>query len=254
MPPRIGLNCSLMDMSDPLKAKAVCHLKYIDAVMGAGGVPIVIPPCADRAVIESSLSILDGFCLIGGADYLPEQYGGHAQPAEDLMHERRHHFDLLLAEILLKQSRQPVLGICGGHQLLCIASGGALVQDLRSEWAPPAKAASTLQHSDDERANTPQAGNVYRHEITLKPGSRIARIAGSNKMLTNSYHHQAANPDRLGAGFVATAWAPDGVVEALESEHGERFVLGVQWHPERLSDEREHRAIFESLVAAAKSE
>ena len=73
-------------------------------------------------------------------------------------------------------------------------------------------------------------------------------------MLTNSYHHQAANPQRLGAGFVATAWAPDGVVEALEIEHGERFILGVQWHPERMTDEREHRAIFERLVAAAKSE
>ncbi len=253
MPPRIGLNCSLTDMSDPLKAKALCHLKYIDAIVAGGGVPIVIPPVADRELIVSALKILDGFCLIGGPDYLPAHYGGHPQPADDLMHERRHAFDLLLAEILLKESTQPVLGVCGGHQLLSIASGGALVQDLRSEWTPPAKAACTLQHSDDERKNSPQAGNVYRHEVKLQPGSRIAGILGAEKVLTNSYHHQAVRPDRIGAGLVATAWAPDGVIEAIEAERGERFVLGVQWHPERLIDEREHRAIFGALVDAAKS-
>ena len=253
MPPRIGLNCSLMDITEPLKSKAVCHLKYIDAIFNAGGVPIVIPPVADRAMIESALAMLDGFCLIGGADYLPASYGGHPQPAEELMEERRHNFDLMLAEILLKHTIKPVLGVCGGHQLLCIASGGALVQDLRSEWAPPTKAACTLQHSDSERKNTPQAGNVYRHEVKLKPGSRIAAIVGANTMLTNSYHHQAARPDRIGDGLIATGWTPDGVIEALESTDPARFILGVQWHPERLTDERQHKAIFESLITAAKS-
>jgi len=254
MKPRIGLNCSLLDMNDPLKAKALCHLKYIDAVAGAGGVPIVIPPCLDRELIASALDVLDGFCLIGGPDYIPAQYGGHPQPAEDLMHERRHDFDLLLAEMLLEKTQKPVLGICGGHQLLCISRGGALIQDLRSEWSPPSKAACTLQHSDGERADTPLAGNVYRHEVKLQPGSRIAKIAGAEKLMTNSYHHQAARPDRLGSGFVATAWAPDGVVEAIEWNQSDRFVLGIQWHPERLTDLREQRAIFESFVAAAGGE
>ncbi|MEI6236946.1 MAG: gamma-glutamyl-gamma-aminobutyrate hydrolase family protein [Planctomycetota bacterium] len=251
--PRIGLNMTLSDMNDPLKAKALCHLKYIDAVVAGGGNPIIIPPCADREMITSALEMLDGFCLIGGPDYLPEYYGGHPQPAADLMHERRHHFDILLAKMLLKQTRQPILGICGGHQLLCIASGGALVQDLHSEWVPPDKAATTLQHSDSERTNSTQAGNVYRHEIKLQPGSRIATIAGAKKMMTNSYHHQAARPDRMGDGLIATAWAPDGVVEALEFECGDRFILGVQWHPERLTEEREQLAIFEALVKAAVS-
>src|SRR5205085_1632045 len=109
-----------------------------DAVFQSGGAPILIPPCEDRSAIETSLEMLDGFCLIGGPDYLPSHYGGHAQPESDLMHERRHHFDLLLAEILLNKTRQPILGVCGGHQLLNIAAGGALVQDLKSEWKPPA--------------------------------------------------------------------------------------------------------------------
>ena len=237
-------------MHDPLKAKALCHLKYIDAVAGAGGVPIVIPPIEDSAMLQRALDMLDGFCLIGGPDYLPEKYQGHAQPPGDLMHERRHRFDLLLAEMLLEKTR-PILGICGGHQLLNIATGGALVQDLRSEWTPPPKMACTLLHSDDERASGPQAGNIYRHEVRLKPGSRIAKIASAEKIMTNSYHHQAVRPDKIGSGLIATGWSPDGVIEALEGADENRFVLGVQWHPERQAEEPQHRAIFEALVAAA---
>lgn len=250
MPPLIGLNTSLMDMDDPLKAKAICHLKYIDAVAGAGGIPLVVPPYTDRALLAAALEKLDGFCLIGGPDYDPAHYGGHAQPPGDLMHPRRHQFDLWLAEYLLEKTRQPVLGICGGHQLLNIARGGALIQDLQSEWRPAATDACTLLHSGDQRKDTPQAGNVYRHEIRIAPETRLAKIIGGAKVLSNSFHHQAVNPRRLGQGFVATAWAPDGVIEAIETP-GERFVLGVQWHPERQTDEAAHQAIFKALVAAA---
>lgn len=253
MLPRIGLNCSLTEMSDPLKAKAVCHLKYIDAIADAGGAPIVIPPCADRAILKTALAALDGFCLIGGPDYLPSHYGGHAQPESDLMDARRHEFDLLLAEMLLEKTRKPVLGICGGHQLLNIAAGGALVQDLHAEWKPAAKSARTLPHSDSERNGSGKAGNAFRHPVKLKPSSLIARIVGATRVSTNSYHHQAVHPERLGAGFIPTAWSADGVIEAIEAKDGKRFVLGVQWHPERQTGARPHRAIFESLVAAAKS-
>lgn len=251
MRPLIGLNTSLMDMDAPLKAKAVCHLKYIDAVMIAGGVPILIPPFEDRSMIDEALAKLDGFCLIGGPDYDPAHYGGHAQPAGELMHARRHQFDLWLAEALLDRTEKPVLGVCGGHQLISIARGGALVQDLRSEWKPDDRKSTTLEHSNDERKGTPQEGSVYRHEVTLAPGSRIEKIVGSKKVLTNSYHHQAVRPERMGQGLIATAWSPDGVVEALEMKGAERLVLGVQWHPERQTDEAPHRAIFEALVAAA---
>src|SRR5947207_15829618 len=101
MNPRIGLNCSLADMADPLKAKALGHLSYIDAIALARGVPIIVPPCAERAILDSALSVLDGFCLIGGPDYLPSHYGEKAHPKAELMDERRHNFDLMLAEMLL---------------------------------------------------------------------------------------------------------------------------------------------------------
>ena len=240
-----------MDMTDPLRAKAVCHLKYLDAVAGAGGIPVVVPPYTDASMLDDVLSRLDGFCLIGGPDYDPEQYGGHAQLPDDLMHPRRHKFDMELASRVLRMRDTPILGVCGGHQLISIASGGALIQDIRSEWTPTEKQASTLLHSDDERKDTPQAGNIYRHEVSLAPESLISKIVGDKRMLTNSYHHQAVRPDRIGDGLKATAWAPDGVIEAIESADSTRFLLGVQWHPERQTEEAPHRALFKALVDAA---
>jgi putative glutamine amidotransferase len=252
MRPLIGLNTSTLDMDDPLKAKAVCHMAYIDAVAGAGGIPVIIPPYTDLSMLEAALEPLDGFCLIGGPDYLPEHYGGHDQPPDQLMHARRHHFDLRLAELLLKKKEPaPVLGICGGHQLINICLGGGLVQDLRSEWSPPEKHASTLLHAGDERKGTPQEGNVYRHEVRLAPESKLASIIGAKKVLTNSFHHQALKPDRVADGLAVVAWAPDGVIEAIETRDPNRFLLGTQWHPERQQDEQPHKAIFEALVKAA---
>lgn len=250
--PLIGLNTSQIDMDDPLKAKALCHFKYIDAVAGAGGIPVIIPPYTDRSMLAPALEHLDGFCLIGGPDYDPAHYGGHGQPADEVMHPRRHVFDLWLAEAVLEQTKKPVLGICGGHQLINIARGGALVQDIKSEWQAEPTCASTLLHSADQRKDTPQAGENYRHELKLAPGSLIAKLVGANKVLSNSYHHQAVLPSRIGAGLIATAWAPDGVIEAIELKVPDRFLLGVQWHPERQTQETTQQAIFEALIEASR--
>jgi putative glutamine amidotransferase len=239
-----------MELEAPLSAKALCHLKYIDAVAGAGGVPVVIPPYTDPSMLEDALRVLDGFCLIGGKDYDPAIYGGHSQPPSELLEPRRVNFDLPLAELLLKKTIKPVLGICGGHQLINIALGGALIQDLKSEWKPLDSQATTLLHSSDERKGTPQADEVYRHEVKLGHTSLIQQIIGSGKVLTNSYHHQAVDPKRIGEGLLATAWAPDGVIEAIELKQRDRFLLGVQWHPERMSSEKEQCAIFKALVEA----
>jgi putative glutamine amidotransferase len=240
-----------MDMEQPLKTKLHCHARYFDAVAEAGGVPVLIPPYTDPSMLAEALKPLAGFCFVGGLDYLPAHYGGHAQPAADLVPPRKDAFDLHLAKLILEKTTLPVLGLCGGHQLLSLARGGALVQDLRTEWKPSDQQASTLLHSEGERAGTPEAGNAYRHQVKLAPDSLIARIVGAPKLLTNSFHHQAVRPERVGDGLVATGWASDGVIEALELKTPDRFFLGVQWHPERLMDERPHRAILEALVAAA---
>ena len=251
MRPLIGLNASLMDMDDPLKAKVVCLLKYVDAVAGAGGVPLIIPPYANVSMLEEALATCDGFCFTGGPDYDPAHYGGHAQPPGELMHARRHRFDLCMATMILEKTRKPVLGICGGHQLLNIALGGALVQELKTEWRPAPPRNQTLPHAAPERQGSSQEGNLYRHEVTLSAGSRIARIVAAPTVMATSFHHQAVDPQRLGTGLVATAWAADGVIEAIEPAGGARFVLGVQWHPERQTDEPQHHAIFKALVQEA---
>jgi len=240
-------------MQEPLRAKAVCHLKYVDAITGAGGIPVIVPPYTDASMLDRVLEKLDGFCLIGGPDYDPSHYGGHQQPADEVMHSRRHQFDLALAEKLLQRKPLPLLGVCGGHQLINIALGGALVQDIRSEWKSPENQSTTLLHSDDERKGSTQEGAAYRHEVRISPATILERIVGASNVLTNSYHHQAVDPRRLGAGLKATAWAPDGVIEALESVEQDRFLLGIQWHPERQTDEPAHRAIFEALVSAART-
>jgi len=244
-----------MDMEDAFRAKAICHLKYVDAVAGAGGVPIIIPPYTDCSMLDEVLRQLDGFCLIGGPDYDPAHYGGHTQPPAEVMHARRHRFDLALAKLLLKKTPLPVLGICGGCQLLSIACGGALVQDLKTEWRLGGPRSKTLPHSGGERKGTSQEDNVFRHKVRLAAGSRIRRIIGAATVMANSFHHQAVEPQRLGRGLVATAWSTvDEVIEAIEPAEAGRFVLGVQWHPERQTDEPQQKAIFEALVKAARED
>ncbi len=246
--PLIGLNMAVMEEDQPLRAKAVCHLHYVDAVAAAGGLPLLIPPYRDAATMADALARVDGMVFIGGHDYDPASYGGRPQPAEQLVGERRQRFDLRLATHVLERTTVPVLGVCGGHQLINIARGGALVQDIPSDWKPVAGPA--LAHDSDARVGTPEAGNAFRHQVRLAPGSAIARIVGGERLATNSWHHQAIDPARLGRGLVATGWSDDGVIEAVELP-GERLVIGVQWHPERLGDEREHRALFAALVGAA---
>ncbi|HYE06575.1 MAG TPA: gamma-glutamyl-gamma-aminobutyrate hydrolase family protein [Planctomycetota bacterium] len=243
--PVIGLNMAVMEGDLPLRAKAVCHLHYIDAVAAAGGLPLLIAPYRDQSLMIEALARVDGMVFIGGDDYDPATYGGRPQPAEQLVGERRNRFDLRLAEHVIERTALPVLGVCGGHQLINIARGGALVQDIATDWP-----AASLSHDSTSRTGTPQAGNVFRHVVRLTRGSAIARIVGGETLATNSWHHQAIDPKRIGRGLVATGWSEDGVIEAVELP-GERLVIGVQWHPERLGDEPEHRALFGALVRSA---
>jgi putative glutamine amidotransferase len=230
MRPRILVNCSLNDH----EAATRSLVAYCDPLHAAGGLPLVSPAFTDGTSLNEALDVVTGVLLIGGPDYHPDAYGGQPQPPGQLMDRRRHDADLLLARETLRR-RLPVLGICGGLQLLVIARGGALVQDIPSSWP------QAIPHSGPDDA-------PCQHRISVEPGSRLHALIGGS-VSVNSYHHQAAQPGRCG-GLTVSATAPDGVCEAVE-DPDLPFCLGVQWHPERLAGTPASQALFSALVTAA---
>jgi putative glutamine amidotransferase len=203
--------------------------EYVDAVAAAGGLPVVVSPTLAPGLLREHLARCDGVLFIGGQDYPPAWYGEATQAETCEMHPVRAAADRELARAALAGNK-PILGICGGLQLLNIACGGRLVQHL-----PQAEA-----HLGDRR-----------HAVTIRGGRILRALFGEARVEVNSSHHQAAHPAAIGAGLVATAHADDGTIEALEGADPRRFILGVQWHPERDDDLEIRRKIFEALVQAA---
>jgi putative glutamine amidotransferase len=202
------------------------HRVYVDGIVRAGGVPVLLPPAGDG--YAELLSALDGLVLTGGADIEPAQYGQeplettYTRPARDA-------FELALLDGALAAGI-PVLGVCRGMQLLNVAFGGTLTQHLP-------EASGTAGHQ-------PALATFGTNTVGLAPDSFAGRILGAETK-TRCYHHQAV--DSLGQGLRAVGWAADGTIEAIELP-GETFVLGVQWHPEQ---DAEDRRLFAAIVAAA---
>lgn len=206
---------------------------YAQAVLDAGGLPLVLPYGEDGAVAEY-LDAIDGLVVTGGAfDIDPEEYGARASARLGPLKPARTRFERALLEGALERGL-PVLGVCGGMQLLSVVRGGSLVQDIATELP------GALPHEQPDDPRSPS------DEVEFEPGSRLAAICGADRIAVNSTHHQAVRDP--GAGMRVTARSPDGVVEAIEGTNG--FVIGVQWHPE-LIDAQEHRAIYRALILAA---
>jgi len=215
---------------------------YMEAVREAGGEPILLS-LAHPEALESQLVGLDGFVLPGSpADVEPDEYGavnhGKSAPA-DLPRELTDR--AILSHAL--GSRKPVLAICYGCQLLNVYFGGTLIQDLRSETG------TSIAHR--KKDVVPEAPRDPEHEVRFSTDSQLARLAGSSHAVVNSSHHQSI--ERPGRKLRVTGLAEDGIVESVEWTGEANWVVGVQWHPERMPGDPLARKLFEEFVAAAQA-
>ncbi|MCP2041208.1 putative glutamine amidotransferase [Neisseria sp. HSC-16F19] len=208
---------------------------YIAAVVRAGGAPVLLPGYSHDG-IDAWLEAVDGVVLIGGGDINPAHYGGDAQhPTLYGMSEARDATELALCRALL-QHKVPTLAICRGLQVINTVLGGSLHVHL------PDVVGEQVLHRSPERTPIP-------HGVEIDAGSRLAGLLGT-QVTTASFHHQAI--DRLGQGMKAVAWAPDGVIEAVELADQEQLVM-VQWHPEiTATEDGTQQGLFNWLVQAAR--
>jgi putative glutamine amidotransferase len=204
---------------------------YADALHRAGARTALLAP-GQPSTAEELLAPFDGLLLAGGGDLEPSRYGAAGHPALDGVDPDRDELELALARAAVRLG-MPVLGICRGMQLLSVAHGGTLVQHLPDL---PGLAVHRTAAKD------------ARHGLRVEPGSRLAAALGGVEVEVLSDHHQAL--DRLGAGFRAVAWSPDGLVEAIEREQG--WTVGVLWHPESTARaDPAQQALVRAFVAEA---
>ncbi|HEX4345645.1 MAG TPA: gamma-glutamyl-gamma-aminobutyrate hydrolase family protein [Solirubrobacteraceae bacterium] len=221
--------------SEPVQSRELAlGLTYPEAIRRAGAVPVIVPPL-DTDSIEPLLDGLCGLCLSGGPDLHPTVYGAAPHPA---LGPTEPHLDLFEVALLRAAEARdlPVLAICRGLQVLNVARGGTLVQDLPSERP------SSVVH----RQLAP--GRIATHDVALEAGSRVADALGVLDTRTNSFHHQAV--DVLGDGLRAVGWAIDGVVEALEATD-RSFMIAVQWHAESMVETAEQIALLRAFADTA---
>ena len=215
------------------------YAAYVEALVAAGGVPFLLPHLVGADVVAAALDGIDGLVITGGDfDIDPHHYG--AAPSADLGHviESRTQVEWALLDGAFAREL-PVLAVCGGEQLLNVACGGTLIQDISSEMP------GALEHEQ----STPK--NETAHDVTVVEGTLLADVVGPDALAVNSTHHQAVKD--IGEGLRANAIAPDGVIEGVEKT-GSAFVVGVQWHPEILANtDSRQRHLFEVFVAKCRT-
>ena len=228
-------------MSAEIPPSWVMSQRYVQALTSAGAIPWLIP-LVDDETLRGLYESLDGVFLPGGADIDPVSYGQNPHPLCDGTDRERDRVELALAKWAIEEGK-PVLGVCRGMQLMNLAVGGTLYQDI-AEQMP-----GSIKHDYFPFAEPHFARDYLAHEVVVAPGCRLAGIFGAGPLRVNSMHHQGVR--ELGKGLVATATSPDGLIEGLESDNG-RYVVAVQWHPEALTDTHSAaRALFREFIEAA---
>jgi putative glutamine amidotransferase len=232
--PFIGINTDFVAASKTGSAQARVHAGYFDAIVTAGGLPVLVPPIAKDVDLEPLLDRLDGFVLIGGLDLDPRRHGQPMHSSIQLMAERRDENDRFLIRCLL-QRQLPLLAIGTGMQQINVVCGGTLYLHLPEEMP------RTMPHRDP-------TGGPHRHAVLIEPNTRLEEIYGAGEIRVNSGHHQAVR--QLGKGLRQAAHSPDGVIEAIETTDPNWFCVGVQWHPESETASALDAQLFECFVQA----
>ena len=232
MKPLIGIGSDVAKRQGE-RDRAFAFTTYTEAIRRAGGIPVVIPPQPENA--DEIIEELDGLVLAGGDDCDPSAYGEARHPTTEPGDPRRLTNDLSLAKAA-RERGIPTLGICLGAQMMNVAAGGTLIQDIDSSISTDIKHAS-------------EPADRHRHDVTFEKNTRLSNILGGRPLNVNSSHHQAVG--KVGEGLKVTAHAPDGIIEGLE-DPSHPFYVGVQWHPEDMTGEPSASTLFGAFVEAAR--
>jgi putative glutamine amidotransferase len=232
--PKVGITLAI---DSHVAGRYALRQDYVRSVAGAGGLSVALPPAEPESAGEV-LEGLDALLLTGGGDIDPELYGGETHPLLAQVARERDLFEIALCRLALERAL-PLLCICRGAQVLNVALGGTLVQDIPSQVGR-----SVVHDGPGERWER-------SHEVRISPESRLAKLLGGEVFSVNSLHHQSVK--HLGEGVVVSAVSPeDGVIEGIEVPE-KRFAVGVQWHPEAFwSRSQEFQGIFRALVEEAR--
>jgi len=234
----IGITTDRMFRNSGLLQQGITQA-YIEAVYQAGGCPVLIPLGGPDALYAELVPRLDGLLFTGGGDVHPAAYASQPHPKVTFVDEDRDRVEIALLHLAI-QRRLPFLGICRGLQVINVALGGTLFEDI-TEQRP-----DSVKH--DYAPGYPR--NYLAHSVDIENGSRLQQVLGLQQAQVNSLHHQAVR--RLADGLTATATASDGVLEALElTEYP--FGLAVQWHPEWLREHLCMRALFRAFILAGEA-
>jgi putative glutamine amidotransferase len=239
MRPIIGISSSTLAATESDRAgmkRCAVPSFYVARVVEAGGVPVVLPNVAPEEAAEY-VARVDGLLLSGGVDVDPHAYGAEPHPRLGEVDALRDRFEIALVRAA-RTAGLPIFGVCRGMQLVNVAFGGTLIQDI------PSQVPGAIRH-DQTTVDLQQPS----HGVSLSEGTQLRALVGAGSARVNSFHHQAV--ERMAEGFRATARSSDGVLEAMEHESGPFFQC-VQWHPERLADDPVTRALFQAFVAAAR--
>ena len=230
--PVIGVTTSKTSAGDH-----TVHDTYAQSILCSGGIPVLLPIGISKVALTNLIKRLDGILLTGGGDIALRYFEGqpHIRIAEDP--PGRDELELELVSLAVK-GNLPLFGICRGVQMINVAMGGTLYTDIEDQFS------REIRH--DCYPGWPR--DFLAHSVQIQPESKLSSIFGTDRVEVNSLHHQAI--DQIAPGLVATAFSPDGLVEAVEIP-GQCFGIGVQWHPECLPNASEMRALFKAFIEAA---